>query len=401
MSLSLLPPELIRAIIRFTRPASPAGYTNLSPRLVSLSALCSVSTVFRSIATEYLYEHLLLPTEASARLLLRTLASDRWTTGEMAGQARRLVRSVRLGKAVSWGEEVDGGFVGDVLASVGGEQLEEAGFAGLGVDGGAFKRLERMLQCSPLLDSPTVQADKQPRTRSVVTHLSLISTELIIDDDSAITLPALTHLHLQDTRISDKVFGDYSAILSPDVLPRLRHLASVVSSHDEEPTHASTEAAFATLAPQLRSLSLDEHISWLGTDDVQLWSSMANLSHLHVILPLRAEGDAWVITRALEQLPSALRVLDLCTREDDKFLFASGAVMSESVGDRASLRGLEVLRLPLIGAFRFGQSEEHVALREEVVASLEAVTEMATGRGAKVEWRDWTEDEWVHHSIVD
>lgn len=239
---------------------------------------------------------------------------------------------------------------------------------------------------------------------AAITHLSLTSTELIIDDDSAVVLPSVTHLSLHNTRISDKVFGDYSSLLSPLILPRLSHLSSSVSAsaHDPSPTHATTAAAFAAVAPQLVSLALDEHLPWLGTDEPALWQSMASLRSLALVEPISAPGSSWIIACALEHLPAPLHTLDLCARDAAKFVLAAGAVMNEWIVDRPSSRELKVLRLPLVGAFGLGEGEEDVALWEDVVLSLEAVSELGLEKGARVEWMDWEEGEgegegWVTH----
>lgn len=144
VSFSSLPPELIRSIVHLALPTSAPTPTSsaLRFRLSTLSALSLVSPTLHAIATEHLYAHLLLPTEASARLLLRTFASDRWTAGEMAGRAGTIVRSVEFGKSVERGREVEGGWVGEVLGVVGGKQLGEVAFVGLGIDGDAFKALK-------------------------------------------------------------------------------------------------------------------------------------------------------------------------------------------------------------------------------------------------------------------
>lgn len=79
------PLELVHKVIHHTTDTDPPSHINLPNRLSNLSSLCLVNHAFNAAATELLYEHLLLPTEAAGRAWLETARSDRWTIGAMRG----------------------------------------------------------------------------------------------------------------------------------------------------------------------------------------------------------------------------------------------------------------------------------------------------------------------------
>jgi len=89
-----LPPELLREILV---PPSEVCFASLPARTRALHAACLVCTQLSGLATERLYEHVLLAGVDRAEFFLRTLESEAWTTGSLArrrGQAARPVGQV-------------------------------------------------------------------------------------------------------------------------------------------------------------------------------------------------------------------------------------------------------------------------------------------------------------------
>jgi len=141
VSLHELPQELVHHIVGCT-----VAHASLGSRYCILRALCRTSRGLGAAATEFLYEHLDVADRDSAELLVRTLDSERGTTGTMAGRVGRWVRCVTFGGLnaedfILW---PDGTFVGRVMARLarsGASRLHEASLMQLTVDPVALNTL--------------------------------------------------------------------------------------------------------------------------------------------------------------------------------------------------------------------------------------------------------------------
>lgn len=150
-----LPTELVAEIIKLVAetPAFEFLTTNWAEGVQTdtLKSLCLVSRTFSALATPHLYTHPILPTVKIGLLLMRTLQSDRWQMGEMAGQARGWVRSLTLGREVQLGKEVDGTFVVTVLGGAKLDALESVGVVGVKFQVDPFAVMRSKSACEGLL----------------------------------------------------------------------------------------------------------------------------------------------------------------------------------------------------------------------------------------------------------
>lgn len=152
--LSLLPPvpiahlapELLAEIAACAAQAPETSLTQYDwaagAPTSNLSSLCLTSRVFREAATAHLYSHLVLPTAEAGRALIRTLKSDRWQTGEMAGKAGAWVKEVTFGQQAGKYGVADGAFVDEVLDQLEGAELERVAITGLALGQGLFGKLK-------------------------------------------------------------------------------------------------------------------------------------------------------------------------------------------------------------------------------------------------------------------
>lgn len=133
MIVPALPPELWRKVIKRTVRRSKLGLAPalLQERIQILTRLSLVSSTFHAIALEFLYAHVLVPGETTARLLCRTLEAEQ--AGEkMIGRVGQWIKALTFGfkpgRGQRWGE---GGFACLVMQALVGMQLASVAFCGL------------------------------------------------------------------------------------------------------------------------------------------------------------------------------------------------------------------------------------------------------------------------------
>ena len=87
-----LPTELVAEIINLAAQTPTFDFLAIDwaegVQTDTFNSLCLVSRTFNALATAHLYTHPVLPTAKAGLTLVRTLQSDRWQTGEMAGKAQ-------------------------------------------------------------------------------------------------------------------------------------------------------------------------------------------------------------------------------------------------------------------------------------------------------------------------
>lgn len=155
-----LPTELLIEIVSLAAHEPDFNFTQhdwaAGVEQSTLQALCLTSRVFNQIATPLLYRHLVLATAEAGRALVRTLQSDRWQRGEMAGKVKDWAERVSFGTEVGDAQKADDGFVGGVLPELGGTTLDRVTVARLNLNVAAFNHTPgKRPFCAP--DSPNIQ----------------------------------------------------------------------------------------------------------------------------------------------------------------------------------------------------------------------------------------------------
>lgn len=140
-----LPTELIREIITLAAQTPHLDFLRSDwaqgVDLATLHALCLTSRGFNEMATRYLYAHPVLADGEAGRALVRTLRSDRWREGMMAGKADEWIRKITLGWVGREGEVGNGSYVREVMGEVNVAKVEDVAVVGLKLGGGAVEAL--------------------------------------------------------------------------------------------------------------------------------------------------------------------------------------------------------------------------------------------------------------------
>jgi hypothetical protein len=183
----------------------------------------------------------------------------------------------------------------------------------------------------------------------------------------------LTHLRLSDTRATNP----RHTFITTLSFPSLTHLSTRALSVDRTDHHLNPHHSFGLdrLAPQLELLVLDGALSNLAQALVDHASRMTTLRTLKVACPEVLSASE--LARVLSRLPHSPRTLDVGSLPCSASL--ARAVANSLERDRASVRDLEVVRVPN------WRVVEVASWRGPAKLEFTRLVRLATERGVKVE----------------
>lgn len=150
-----LPAELLVQIVGLVAKTSTFNFLQADwaeeVDIKTTHALTLTSVTLNEIATPHLYSHVVVPDAQAGTLLLRTLESERWRAGAMAGKARAWVKAASFGRRTTRLSRPIGAFAGDVLGELRLANLQRVAFTGLELGSEIFYRLRGQHRWRPAL----------------------------------------------------------------------------------------------------------------------------------------------------------------------------------------------------------------------------------------------------------